>query len=117
MYTVVYCACSVFGGSASPNLHNFTRSQTLPWLYRERTLLSEVCIHSVAMEEPTQMVEQLEGSEEGASPITAHPVGYLRVCAQKELYETDWPIAQGQSNGDFIIAVGISHTITLIMTI
>lgn len=51
------------------------------------------------MSEPTQSAVGLARDGEGAgSPIGAPPVvAYLRVLAQKDLEEQDWPIAEGQN--------------------
>ena len=49
------------------------------------------------MSEPTQSVGGPASDDEGAgSPIGAPPVAYLRVFAQKDLEERDWPVTEGQ---------------------
>ena len=62
-----------------------------------------------AMEAQTQVVDCTgsgrpgAGPEAGASPIRAPPVGYLRVLAQKNLEEQDWPLGEGQAVGGYIL--------------
>ena len=57
------------------------------------------------MSEPTQSaVGPASDGEGAASPIKAPPVAYLRVIAQKDLEEQDWPITEGQKKHVLLVA-------------